>query len=133
MIDEATPKHIPINGRYKLQASNGYESFLAFQGAPWPIRKAIMLDTGAIAIIETTDHMVKFCQLGIIRQRFELEFDVEPVEHVMRIARVSQNGRLFKFKVITFFNSFTLMYMQKYYCSANFLIPQKKSRMGFES
>ena len=87
-LDDDNP--VEINGRFRLQQSTDYEKFLAFQGAPWPIRKAIMLDTGTVSIVETTHERVKFQQIGLVRQSFELEFDSDPVEHVMRIARVSR-------------------------------------------
>ena len=78
-----------INGKFKLKENIGYDNFLAFQGAPWLIRKAILLEKPTVSIIMEATSTVEVKQVGLIRQHLKLNIGAKPVENVMRIAKVS--------------------------------------------
>ena len=89
-----------INGKFKLKENIGYDNFLAFQGAPWLIRKAILLEKPTVSIIMEATSTVELKQVGLIRQHLKLNIGAKPVENVMRIAKVSFSCRQRSLKIL---------------------------------
>jgi len=76
-----------LNGKFKMSDIGDYEAFLDFQGAPWPVRRAILLDKNPVVTIAISDTSVHLKQIGIVWQDIYLEFDKEPIENKMMLAR----------------------------------------------